>query len=308
MKTNILKISICSIALCVASLVASAQVKDLHHDFSAFDSIEIENDFYVNVLKSKRNNDYSIAITADDILIDYIQTYVKNHTLYIGLNKKALPSDIKKLYKGRKTPNPTLNATVYMASELTGVKMSGAAVLTVENEIECKDFEADLSDNSQLKKLSVDASTFSIKTANKSFADIIVYADDIKVDASGNSQIQLEQDSQTLYLTVAGSAIVNAEGETLEAALNTNGTSKTTLIGKTDVINVTGAGASFVDAINFKAAECGVKLTGSCKVVEAASESPHIDASGNSTLIFDGDPAIDIINIKSSTVQRYENK
>lgn len=308
MKTNILKIFICSIALCVASFAASAQTKELHHDFSAFDAIEIENDFYVNVVKSKRNNDYSIEIIADDILVDYIQTYVKNHTLYVGLNKKSLPSDIKKLYKGRKTPNPTLNATVYMASELAGVTMKGASVLTVEDEVECKEFSIDMSDNSQIKKLSVDASTFSIKAANKSFADIIVYADDIKVEASGSCQLQLEQDSQTLAISAAGSSVVNAEGETLEAALNTNGTSKTALVGKTDVLSVTGAGASFVDAINFKAAECSVKLSGSCKVVEAATESLHIDIAGNSTLVFDGDPAIDIINVKSSTIQRYEIK
>ena len=97
------------------------------------------------------------------------------------------------------------------------------------------------------------------------------------------------------------------EGETLNASVTSSGSSRVTLKGKTSDLNVTGSGLSSVDAINLKTSECTVKLTNSSKLYEAATETVHIDLAGNSTLVFDGDPVIDIINVKSSTIQRYSN-
>jgi hypothetical protein len=79
------------------------------------------------------------------------------------------------------------------------------------------------------------------------------------------------------------------------------------LRGKTNSLSVNGSGTSQVDALNFKASDCTARLSNSSKLYEAATEALHIDLSGNSTLIFDGDPVIDIINVKSSTIQRYSN-
>lgn len=304
MKISSFKLIVSAIALIVSSAMASAQVKEISHDFSSFDSIDIDYDFHVNVIKTKK--DYSVSVTVDDVLVEYVQTYVKSHTLYITLDKKSLPSDIKKLYKGRKSDAPTLNATVYMASDLCGLKMSGSSTLTVQDDIECKDFEASIDENAGISKLHVDASTFSISSDKKATANLVVYADEITVTSTGQSAINIVQDSQKFEVNASGSSTVDAEGESLETVLKTTSSSKVIVMGKTDNLAVKGEGLSNVDAINLQTGDCSVELSGNCKVTEAAKNSLHINMKGNSTLIFDGEPVIDIINIKSSTVSRYE--
>lgn len=305
LNRNFLRFVICSVALCVASVMASAQTKEINHDFSSFDAIDIDYEFNVKIEQSRKN--YSISLTVDDILADYVQTYVKNHTLFITLDKKSLPSDVKKLYKGRKSAEPVLNAVVSVPENITKVKMSGASTLTVNDEIECKEFEITLKDQARVKKLIVDASDISVSMENKSQADMELYAENVTINTSGSADAGINQNSEHLVLNPSGSSTVLVDGETLVADVTTAGSSKTTLRGKTGILNVVGAGSSNIDAINYHTPEVTAKLSGSCKFTEAATDKLSMDLSGNSHLIFDGEPVINIINIKSSSVSRYEN-
>jgi len=295
---------VCAVALSICAVTASAQTKQISHDFSAFDALDVDYDFDVRVVESRK---YSISLNVDEVLKDYVQTYVKNHTLYITLDQKSLPSDIKKLFRSRRSSGPLLEATVYMAEPLVSVAMAGGSTLSVNEDIECKEFRIDMKENARITKLTVDAGTVDVFMTGKTFADMVLYADDIKLNVSGSSLVELEQDSENLAIVGGGSAEIRAEGETLNAELTTSGSSKITLDGKTDKLTVTGSGSSLVDAINFKTSECTVNLSNSSKVYEAATEVVHINLSGNSTLVFDGEPTIDIINVKSSTIQRYSN-
>lgn len=305
MKHKVLNAAIFIIALVLSASVLPAQnVKHISHDFSAFNSIDIDYDFDVRVVQSRN---YSISVNVDDVLKDYVQTYVKNRTLYISLDQKSLPSDVKKLYKGRRAPTPVLEATVYMPDPLTSIKMAGGSKLSVDDNIECKEMFIEMKENARIEKLTVDAGSAELVTNGKCFADLTIYADEIKLNISGGSLIELEQDSEKLAIVTGGSAEVHTGGETLNAELTTSGSSRVTMEGKTDKLSVTGSGSSFVDAVNLKTSDCTVKLSNSSKVYEAATEAVHIDLSGNSTLAFDGDPKIDIINVKSSTIQRYSN-
>ena len=282
----------CVFALAAAGLSATAQTKQISHDFSAFDALDIDYDFNVKVVESRN---YSVSLNVDDILKDYVQAYVKNHTLFITLDQKSLPSDIKKLYRGRKSSTPLLEATVFTPEPLAAVSMAGASILSINYDLEYKEY------------LTVDAGTVTVNLEGKSFADLVVYADNIKANVANSSLLELEQDSENLEIVTGGSGEVRAEGETLNAVLTTSGSSKVTLNGKTDKLSVTGSGSSSVDALNFKTSDCTVKLSNSCKVYEAATEAIHVDLTGNSTLVFDGEPTVDIINVKSSTLQRYSN-
>jgi hypothetical protein len=284
--------------------LAPAQTKQTSHDFSAFDALEVDYDFNVRVVES---NKYSISMNIENALKDYVQAYVKNHTLYIMLDEKKLPSDLRRQYRGRRSSSPVLDATVYLPEALTSVKMTGSSSLVIEKDVECRDFVLDLAENARVTKLVVDASSVSVTMAGKSAADIVVYSDNIKLNVAGSAKLEIEQDSQKLEVVAGGTAQIDVEGETLDAVLTTAGSSKTMLRGKTNSLSVNGSGTSQVDALNFKASDCTARLSNSSKLYEAATEALHIDLSGNSTLIFDGDPVIDIINVKSSTIQRYSN-
>lgn len=304
MKNKILNLITCIVTLCVCCWSSPAQTKQTSHDFSAFDALEVDYDFNVRVVESRK---YSITLNVEDVLKDYIQAYVKNHTLYITLDEKSVPSDVKKMFRGRRAAAPILDATVYTPDPLASVKLSGSSVLAIDQELKCKDFVIDLSENAVISRLTVDAGQVTITSAGKSSADLVVYADDIKLNAAGSSKISLEQDSQNLTIVSGSSAEIDVEGETLDASLTTSGSSKVYLTGKTNNLTVTGSGSSYIDAINLKTSDCSVKLSNSCKVYEAATEALHLDMAGNSTVVFDGEPKIDVINIKSSTVQRYAN-
>lgn len=301
MKTNLLKLVACIFALGIVAASAAAQTKT-SHDFSAFDALEVDYDFNVRVVDAR---DYSVSMNLQNDLKDYVQAYVKNHTLYLVVDDKKLPSDIKKKYRGRRASAPLLDVTVYMPEALTSIKMTGSSTLSIDNDLECRDFVLELSDNAHVSKLVVDASDISVIMAGKTVADLVLYADNIKLNAAGSSKLTVDHDSQGIEIVAGGSAQIDADGETLDAQLTTSGSSKTLLSGKTNKLTVNGSGSSSVDAVNLKTSECYARLSNSSKLYEAATEALHIDISGNSTLVFDGDPHIDIINVKSSTVQRY---
>ncbi|MDO5443022.1 MAG: DUF2807 domain-containing protein [Bacteroidia bacterium] len=304
MKNTLLKVFTCIFALSTVCLFSQAQTKQASHEFSAFDSIDIEYDFNVNVVKSDR--DYSVSLSVDDVLMEYVQTYVKNHTLYIAMDKKNLPSDIKKLYKGRKSPDPVLNATVYVGSNLKSINIRGGASLYVSEEIECKDFELNVTENATVKKLEVDASEFTYTSNNKAKSELVVYADKITIKADGNSSLNMEQDSEKLDIIGQGNCDVKVNGEALETSIKTSASASVAVIGKTNKLAVTTNGSSKVDALNLKTPECSVDLSGNSRVTEAASDKLDVTMSTGSTLVFDGDPAINIINVKNASISRFE--
>ena len=301
MKNNLLKLAVCIFALSLAAASAPAQTKT-SHDFSSFDALEVDYDFNVRVVDSRN---YSVSMSIDNELKDYVQAYVKNHTLYISLDEKKLPADLRKRFRGRRSSSPLLDVTVYTPEALNSVKMAGSSYLAVDFDIECRDFVLDLSENAQVTKLVADAGNINVTMAGKSVADLALFADNIKLNIAGNSKLTAEQDSQKIEVVAGGSAQIDVEGETLDVQVTSSGSSKTTLSGKTNTLYVNGASSSTVDALSLKTSECTARLSNNCKFYEAATETLHIDIGGNSTLVFDGDPVIDIINVKSSTIQRY---
>lgn len=305
MKTNILKVIALTFALGVPALFASAQTKEISHDFSSFDAIDVDYEFNVSVIESRK--DYSVTVVVDDILMEYVQTYVKNHTLYISLDKKSLPSDIKKLYKGRKSADPVLNATVYMPSDLASVKLAGSSIFFVSHEIECKDFELTVLENAKVTKLTVDAAKFTLNSSNKASADIVVYADEIELKTDGNSKINLEQDSEKLVVNAAGNSDVKIEGEAVETEIKGQTSANVVINGKTGMLSITTSGGARIDALNYETPECEVNMSGNSKVYETASNTLRVTMAGGSTLTYDGTPAFDIINVKNSSIIRYSD-
>lgn len=301
-----LKVFACTIALCVAGLMTSAQnTKEINHDFSSFNAINVDNDFTVSLEKSKKN--YSISVTVDAVLKEYVQTYVKNHTLYIELDQKSIPSDVKKLYKGKNSPAPTLKAVVSTPEYVTDVTMSGASVLTVDEEIECNEFTLTLKESAEARHLAIDAGTITVNAESKATAELKLYADNLNINTLGNSKLEIESESEIVNVKNGGNAEVKFDGKAVTANIEAAGSSKTILLGQTGDLNITGTNASNVDAINFRTANATVKLNNMSKVTEAATDKLSVELSGNSTLIFDCEPVVNIVNIKSSTMTRYEN-
>ena len=172
--------------------------------------------------------------------------------------------------------------------------------------LNCKDFSISLNGLSRLKKLELDATNVSVNLADKSQAEFDVNAESIEISASGSSSAYISHNSEHLALNTTSNADLELEGQTLVAEVKADGASKTCIKGKTGELIVNGSGNANIDAINLRTSNATVKLSGTCKLTEAATEKLNIEMSGYSSLVFDGDPVINIVNIKTSSVSRYE--
>ena len=68
----------------------------------------------------------SVKLNTDAALQPYITVSVRDSILYIDYDQKAVPSDIKRIYRGTNAPTPILRATVSaQAWKMPGSKETG---------------------------------------------------------------------------------------------------------------------------------------------------------------------------------------
>jgi len=295
-----LRIVISIVTLICASFVSSAQTKEIKHDFTSFDKIEIDNDFRVNIVNSK--DQYSVDVTIDALLQDYLQTYVRDNTLHVGIDTKAITSQIKKALKEH--GQNEMKLTVHMPAGFSSLKMTGG-IFDSPVCFECNDVNIELSNSAQIKSLTLDADNVTVKAEDKSYAHLELFSEEVSVIASGSAGVDLKYDCQKLNINLAGNATAQMDGHSLETEVIANAFSKLTLKGGTDFLTVDGQHMAVVDALNLQTPECSALLSGNAKLTEAATEKLHIDISGLTTLIYDNEPSFDIKSIKTSTVKKY---
>ena len=140
-----------------AAAVSTAQVRTIEHDYSAFDGINASNKFKVTVVFSEN---YSAALES------YVQCYVKGGQLYIGLDEKNIPKDLKKAYKGKNASEPTLNAVVNMPV-LNSLTLSDEAAFMNTSTINSDNFTLTLNDETSITNLSILAGKSATLNVNK---------------------------------------------------------------------------------------------------------------------------------------------
>lgn len=278
---------------------ASAQTKDIENSFSAFNSIEASNDFEVTLVFDEN---YSSIMTVDEQLADYVKAYVKGKTLFIELDEKSVPKETKKAYSAKGAQPPVLRAVVHLP-EISAITIADNVVLSSTEPINSDKFTLSVAGNAQVKLLNVNSRNATLNASKKTSVNMTVSSDDITVNTDNQANFKLSYDCKTLTLTPSGSSILSLSGEAHKIDVKSEGSSKTTLTGAADEISFTGKGSSEVDATALKVDDAVVNLSNSSTVKENAGKSLKIELTGNSNLFFGGKPAIDIVSIKSSTVQ-----
>lgn len=123
-------------------------------DYQGFTDIDVSHGFSVTVTEG---DDYSVSVTVDDNVVDYLKVTRSGDTLSIGLEPRSY-DDV------------SLEARVTMPA-LNGVELSGGSWVDVSGFSSSQDFALDLSGGSH--------------------AVIVGSAGDLTVDASGGSSIDL---------------------------------------------------------------------------------------------------------------------
>jgi len=192
----------------------SGKLKTETFNFSDFARVDVSSAFEVEIAQS---GSYSISITADDNLFEYIQVTKEGEILKIGLKTLI-------------TLGPaTLEAKVTMP-ELRGLDLSGATRGNVSGFSSTENLDIEVSGASSLNLVDISAgdAKFNVSGASKVTGDITT--GDAEFDVSGASTVQLEGSASDIVAKAGGASRVKLAGFTVNNAnVNLSGASTGTV-------------------------------------------------------------------------------
>ena len=306
-----------------AAQVLTPQVMDKDIVVSEFNAINVSDDFEVTVARGA----YGARLTVDKELAPYVEVYVRSRTLFITFDEKAVPRDLRKLYRGRGGLTATFRVVVY-TPDLQSVTLSDYAILTGTEEFVATDFELVAAGKSQVKNLSITAASGKVSLKKNATANLVIRADrDLEVTTDNNSILDLSYDAENLTMLSGGSSIVTADGPCVTMNLTTAGSSQVKISSETEVVDIAAEGNSQI-TLNGKAYDLKIKgsrnasvdalampletvdanMANSSSVLVDASKSIHVNLVGGSAVYFTGNPAIEIEKIIKSTLAPYGTK
>ena len=332
LKDKSLKAVIGMIAFATVLLVApqraaaqslSAQLTDKDIMVSEFNAVNVSDDFEVTVSRGT----YGVRLTVDKDLAPYVEVYVRSKVLYVSYDEKAVPKELRKLYKGKGALTPVFRVAAY-TPELKSVTLSDNASLIGIDEYTTDEFELTAAGKSQLKSLTVSAASAKISLKKNAVASLNLKTDrGVEVNTDNNSNLKLTFTGRELALTADGSSVVVADGptkalnlstggssqvsvtsETEKVDLTTEGSSKLTLTGKAKEMTVKGSRSSVVDAFAMPLESVEATLSNSCTVTVSVSEEVSANLVGGSALFYSGTPEFKIEKIVRSTLAPYGTK
>ena len=113
----------------------SAQLTDKDIMVSEFNAVNVSDDFDVTVSRGT----YGVRLTVDKELAPYVEVYVRSKVLYISYDEKAVPKEIRKMYRGKGSLTPVFRVVAY-TPELQAVTLSDNATLSGVEEFVANDF------------------------------------------------------------------------------------------------------------------------------------------------------------------------
>lgn len=310
--------------VCLFALQASAQevyttlLEEKTVTVGDFSSLSVSDDFEVTLAKGA----CSARVTTDKVLAPYVQVYVRSKTLFISYDEKAVPKDVKKLFKGRKAPDPVFRVVVFLP-HLSGIELSDNAALTSVDELSGNQVSINLTDKALIKSLKLNADDITVRAKKNSQAsmnlDIMGKAD---LGSEGNAALKVSSKSGELMATVAGSSKLTLVTECRKAVFNTGATAKVTadpkasesvevhmsgsselvLSGETPLLLIRAEKNTELDAAALKALKVDAQMSGSSNAEVNAVEDIDATLVGGSSLYYTGTPAIRIGKIIKSTL------
>ena len=161
-------------------------------DFSDFTQVEVGYAFEVEIVQSDQ---FSVSITADDNLFEYIQVSQQDSALKIGVQSAVM------------FRSATYRARVTMP-QLSRLELSGATQGTVSGFESVEDLEIEVSGASslELEKILAGDTTVDVSGASKVIGEIT--AQDVDFDISGASTVRLHGLADDIILDLSGASHV----------------------------------------------------------------------------------------------------
>jgi hypothetical protein len=253
----------------LAAAVERSEDRDKRNrNISGVTGIDANYSFDIKVTKGTTE---SLTIEADDDIMPYVRSEVKNGVLMLYLDHKREYRNIKML------------KAYVTVKELNLVKLSGACKLVSDNEFKATKFKISLSGASSLK-LKINAETLSLNGSGASNIDLTANARTAKFGISGSTKLQLTLTSETTSLDISGA-------------------SKISISGSTNRVECELSGASRIRASRFESVEANVEASGASNLEISVSKMLKVRSSGASSVKYKGRPSIDVSSSGSASVR-----
>ena len=284
----------------------STKLTDKQIPVSEFNSLNVSDDFEVTLAQGA----YGVRLTVDQDLAPYVEVYVKAKTLYLSYDEKAVPKELRKLYKGRNGLTPVFRVVSY-TPEIQSIALSDNASFIGVEEFVAPKFELTAIGKSQVKNLSVSASSAKIILKKNAQAVVTVKSErGVEVNTDNGSNLKLTFTGDELAVNAEGSSVLVASGgpcslmdvmssgssqvsitaDAEKVNLTTEGSSKVVLTGQGKEMTVKGTRSSSVDAFSMPVRTVEANLSGATVTVIVEKEVWVTLVSGAS-LNYSGTPS-----------------
>lgn len=284
-----------------------------------FNALNVSGDFEVNLEKGA----CGVKVSTDKVLAPYIQVYVRARVLYISYDSKSVPKDVRKLFKGRNSPQPVFRAVVTLP-DVAAITLSNNASLNAKSQLSSSGLEINITDKAQIKNLWVGVKGDArVDLKRNALADLNLTADgrqDINTD--GSAELKLIAAGKELLLNANGNAKHTIDADVALATLAMNGSADASVFLKkadkvilqptaaSDLIlsgealetTIRGDRNAEVKADEFSTKKLSANLSGSCRVSMGVEELIDASLVGGSALYFTGNPVFRIGKIVKSTL------
>jgi hypothetical protein len=223
----------------------------------SFDAIELNSIINLEISQSETQE---IKIEAQENLMEFIEVYVYNNTLYI---------DAIKTYNLL----PEKPITVYVAApEIQSLSSKGTGdIFGTER------FQLDSPLN-----LSIDG------TGDIDFA--WDYAEFVTIESDGTGEMLVSGNASDLYVDMDGTGNLHLDGEYIFSEFDIDGTGTCFIDGKTDKNHVTINGTGNFYGLNFITKKSTVKIDGTGNAEVFAIESLSVNINGSGNVYYSGNP------------------
>lgn len=293
------KIIVSIIALVAASFMASAQMTEIDQDLQFFSNIDVCKGFDVTL---QYGANYNVKLSVSEIVGDYVQVYVKGKTLYVSLDEKSYPKEIKKQLSGKNAIQPTLKLIV-SAPTINSIVLHDNAALYATEVMISDAVEIKLCDNSTIKNLAMEVHDLKLEMNKKTTARLDVKTNTCSVSLDASSVASMAINASSFEVETSNSSQLTANGEMKAVSLKSTGSSQVTLTGSSTKFSLLGKGSSYVHADGLVVSDADVTLNGAnCEV--NAKDNLKVELESGAKLIFNGSPVINVTAIEKSTMLR----
>ena len=322
---KMLVLAIASVTLMFAAPAAraqfSSQLEEKTIPVGEFTALDVSDDFEVTLA----HGSCGAKVVVDKLLAPYVQVYVRSKVLYIMYDSKAVPKDVRQVYKRREASKPVFRVSV-STHELTSISLRDNVVLNCMDELGSKlSTEIELADKAQIKNLSINSNSVSVSLKKSSQATLAIRAvSKVDLRTEGNSSLKANVDahdiisnakgsSDMVITSVAENATLSSSGSSKsgvsfkgsKAVVTISGTSDLQLSGTGEKLTVSGDKASSLDASGFDVVDADINLSGPVKVNITVQQNLNANLTGGSALYYSGTPTFTIGRIFKSTLAPY---